>query len=109
MNGRSESPDRERKRPLDADPNAVLLEHDQKRHRGEGSAELPPAHAKIGINSPAVDAVGLEEVKRKGLFLYEQLTSPRDSYGRQICTEFMMLPSPQMYPDYYQLIQKPIS
>ena len=40
--------------------------------------------------------------------IYNAMFSAKDMSGRQICAIFMLKPDPEVYPDYYQVIQEPI-
>jgi len=41
--------------------------------------------------------------------LYNAITTHTDNFGRLLCEPFMRLPSKRSYPDYYNVIKKPIS
>ncbi|KAK4704482.1 hypothetical protein P7C70_g1727, partial [Phenoliferia sp. Uapishka_3] len=66
----------------------------------------------VAANTPATDAAGLEEVRNKGFYILEKLTSTTsvlDGDEAPPHTEFMRLPSRIEYPSYYEQIKKPIS
>ncbi|KAM0752531.1 Bromodomain-containing protein [Meredithblackwellia eburnea MCA 4105] len=67
----------------------------------------------VAATIPATDAAGLEEVKKKGEYIWEKLTSFQSAAegeeGYMAHFAFMRLPSKFEYPDYYEQIRKPIS
>ncbi|ORY79296.1 hypothetical protein BCR35DRAFT_352732 [Leucosporidium creatinivorum] len=73
-----------------------------------GSSEVNPALA------VATDPSGFQDVQTKGLILWDKLTSVKDPHSftdppRLLHTEFVRLPSKVDFPDYYNLIKKPVA
>ncbi|GAA6037912.1 hypothetical protein JCM8097_009487 [Rhodosporidiobolus ruineniae] len=111
--GTSQGPPKKKKRTgVDA---SLILDAPRQRKRREGSREvdLPSTRGRVE-NNPNVRARTAEEfqeVQRLGMILYDKLIAqvdPHDS-SRPLWPAFGQLPSPQSFPDYYQMIKKPIA
>ncbi|KAL8286359.1 hypothetical protein RQP46_004376 [Phenoliferia psychrophenolica] len=101
---------------------STLILEPAKRHRTAGSPTLEntpltrsarhgSVDPSVAANTPATDAAGLDEVRRKGLYLLEKLTSAAPIYEGDEAphVQFMRLPSRLEYPYYYDMIKLPIS
>ncbi|EMR11371.1 hypothetical protein PNEG_00398 [Pneumocystis murina B123] len=51
----------------------------------------------------------IEDILEEGQRLFKAVQEAKDSTGRLISENFMRLPSKRLYPDYYELIEKPIA
>ncbi|TFY83345.1 hypothetical protein EWM64_g664 [Hericium alpestre] len=69
---------------------------------------VPPRDAQQSQESE-VDPEKLELVKEQGLKLWQVLKDAVDKDGRHLAHDFHRLPSKRLYPDYYELIKRPIS
>ncbi|KAA1468131.1 Bromodomain-containing protein [Dentipellis sp. KUC8613] len=71
---------------------------------------VPPAHkGKEESREAEADSEKHERVKEQGLQLWQTLKDAVDKDGRALAHDFHRLPSKRVYPDYYELIKKPIA
>ncbi|KTW30746.1 hypothetical protein T552_00458 [Pneumocystis carinii B80] len=56
-----------------------------------------------------MNVYNIEEILEEGQRLFKAVQEAKDSSGRLISENFMRLPSKRLYPDYYELIEKPIA
>ncbi|TFY71043.1 hypothetical protein EVG20_g1963 [Dentipellis fragilis] len=71
---------------------------------------VPPTHkGKEASQEDEADPEKLERVKEQGLQLWQTLKDAVDKDGRALAHDFHRLPSKRVYPDYYELIKKPIA
>ncbi|KIP11141.1 hypothetical protein PHLGIDRAFT_28067 [Phlebiopsis gigantea 11061_1 CR5-6] len=50
-----------------------------------------------------------EQVKERGLKLWQTIKDAKDKEGRQMSADFLRLPSKRLYPDYYEQIKRPVA
>ncbi|KAL1972139.1 hypothetical protein VTN31DRAFT_7358 [Thermomyces dupontii] len=62
---------------------------------------------KVSQDEPSIQT--LEDIKKAGLDLLEQIKRATDKTGRLIATDFLHLPDKKEYPDYYEVIALPIA
>ncbi|KAL0951592.1 hypothetical protein HGRIS_008273 [Hohenbuehelia grisea] len=103
------------KRLSDASANADDLEHRAKRRKAgiSSSSEQDPSKS-----DPVVGGDEAEEgepggspaqVKEQGLQLWQMIREATNKEGRILSNDFLRLPSKRQYPDYYQIITRPIA
>eukprot|EP00794_Sanderia_malayensis_P006139 gene6139-6845_t len=56
-----------------------------------------------------IDERSIADDENLEIALYNAVTSHSDNYGRLLSEPFMRLPSKRTYPDYYNIIKKPMS
>ncbi|GAA5913155.1 hypothetical protein JCM5296_007550 [Sporobolomyces johnsonii] len=97
---------------------SLIISSDRKRRRGDGSEETGPSTRHGGRASspnpatvPATTPAEFEDVRKKSMILYDKLLAQRDPAdpNRMLYYAFTELPSQEDYPDYYNMIKKPIS
>ncbi|KAI0067972.1 Bromodomain-containing protein [Artomyces pyxidatus] len=68
-----------------------------------------PSRSAIHDSQETVDPAKLEVVQEQGLKLWQTVKDAVDKEGRNLSFDFIRLPSKRLYPDYYELIKKPIA
>ncbi|GAA5884513.1 hypothetical protein JCM6882_005284 [Rhodosporidiobolus microsporus] len=112
MSEHGSPPPQRKKKRLQGIDTALIVDEPRKRKRREGSVDpagrgaSPPAP-----NVRARTAEEYEEVRQRGMVLYDKLVAQTDPYdsSRPLWYAFGELPSAEDFPDYYQKIKKPLS
>ena len=80
----------------------LIMEKKRQRVSGVGGAA---ANAQVAATPVVPQKIG---VGQKVKMLYDALKDFRDGKGRQLSLIFLKLPSKHEYPDYYDIIKRPI-
>ncbi|GAA5967206.1 hypothetical protein JCM11641_000477 [Rhodosporidiobolus odoratus] len=100
-----------KKRPRAGPDQSLIIDEPRKRKRREGSTEAAGGGSTFAFATVRARTQDeFEEVKQKGLVLYDRLLAqvdPADS--RPLWPAFAELPDHGDYPDYYEQIKNPIS
>ncbi|KII93605.1 hypothetical protein PLICRDRAFT_152493 [Plicaturopsis crispa FD-325 SS-3] len=108
------------KRDLELSASVVHPDGPRTKRRREATASSPaPANnddtamadgtLAAGETGKRAEVLSPEEVKEKGLEMWQTIKDAVDKEGRKLSTDFLRQPSKRQYPDYYELIQKPIA
>ncbi|GAA6059724.1 hypothetical protein JCM10212_000252 [Sporobolomyces blumeae] len=83
----------------------------RKRRRGDGSDDVRRAGSPNPAIVPAKTPEDFERVKQQATILYDKMLNARDPAdpSRLLYYAFAELPDPNTYPEYYDMIKKPVS
>ncbi|KAN0059828.1 hypothetical protein ACQY0O_008402 [Thecaphora frezii] len=89
-----------------------IIEGSRKRSRptNESGDDATPTVAVTGTIERRINSLSQDQIIEHGFSLLNALMEARDpSDGTLLCEPFLKLPSKRQYPDYYEIIKKPLT